>query len=321
MDLKILHLLGLNALLRDQRLNSALYRLHRVGSDQLIRPDTITHLAINADGLVKVSTSDKRFPVVDGFTERSECICLGEHDSSLYYLVTHQAGHDPLPSATAALEATMLFELLPVLGSSYGTTAQADTSFQTTGLLYITDRAGIMERVLPINGEFAAFYAGHGVLSIMTATHFDLIRVSAFLGRVEKNQPLIKVDEGRPRQSGERLVRGRQQAQPLMAVLAAGTINYYDDLGLEYSAHQITLTDRRHLEVPAVDHIGLQGSRCVRLRRDSHLDAGTVETFTPPPQGPLEVDLLQPDRSYQNPCSTGRSLDSPAPSLAARTFD
>lgn len=311
MDLKILHLLGLIALLRDQRLNSALYRLHKVASDQLIRPDTITHLAINAEGLVKVSTNDKRYPVVDGFTERSECICLGEHNSSLHYLITHQSGHDPLPSATAALEATTLFELLPVLGSSYGTTAQSET-FPTTGLLYITDKTGVMERVVPIVGEFAAFYAGHGMLSIMTATHFDLIHLKLFLKRVTKSQELIKRDEGRPREAGERLVRGRQQAQPLMAVLADGVIHYYNDLGFEYHEYKVILTDPRHLEVPAVDQVGLQSNRNVCLRRDSQLDAGTVEIFTPssqpPPQVSFAVDLLQPDRTYRNSCSIGHSL-------------
>ncbi len=324
MDLQKIHLFDLFDMLCRQQDQEEHYRKHRVDPSRLIRPDVLTRFAIHHDGGVIYSTDAASVPVNDGYTERCEGIHLGKRALKRFYLVTIQAGHEALPESIADLEASLLYKLLPVPGSHYGTSAQADRSFQTSGLLYVNNLKGVKQRVILIPGEFSAFYAGHGHLAIMAGDRFHVIAIDVFLDRARNGRPLIQPDEGRARQPGELLIRGWQQKEPLMAVLADQGIRYYDAHGQEHPQFMVNMGPDRVLEVPGVDRIGLQDKRriTITLRRDLHLDAGSITRSalaSPSGKRSMRPKHHQPG-SYSSPCSPPSTPLRAPPSLDDRTF-
>lgn len=256
--------------------------------DMTIDANTITRWAMRDDGKMIVATTPDAFPNYDKTTERVEVINLGKNlDGDDVFLATIQDSGKQLDFSTAdgrknaELEAKSFKLVLPEPGSHFGTTAHADNSFSTMGLIYVLDKDGKLKEHILVPDMKKAFSAGEfggmATVAIETADRVGIVDAMTFVDRVRNDALLLSNEEGKAKEDGETLTRAElDDDKPVMAV-KNGNIKYYGANGNRLEKENDAKADV--INFPGVNRRGKQtASRRVMVTKTSET-SGTIERF------------------------------------------
>lgn len=277
MNLYGIYLLSLIALIQDQKANQAQYA--DVDTDQMIGPDTVTDYAVDENGNAIFATTLDAFPAFNPYAQRSEAIKLTEKDGTQFFVVTAQDKPDfTMSDKGFMLDARFIAEMLPDAGSHFGTSALVDT-FPTLGIVYVTTATGKLVNKFELKGRnFKAFVAGHGMISVEDNGRIGLLTVDKFLERVERNEEILKGDEGMKLEPGMKLVRAKLHGSiPSMGVKQDGKILRFDDQGMQIDDLGITGLGENVVSFPTVDSKGQQKPDAYVQITQTSDESGTVE--------------------------------------------
>lgn len=248
-----------------------------------ITADSIVRWAVRDDGSMIVATTKDAFPDNDGTTERVEVVNLGKnYDGDSVFLATVQDSGHTLAPAAAEFEAKAFNVLLPDPGSHFGTSAHADKSFKTIGLIMVLGADGKLKWQMTVPDVKKAFLAGvfdgKVTIAIETEDRVAIISAMSFVDRVRNHAPLILGSEGRTKEDGETLTRAElDEMMPVMAV-KNGKVAYYDQDGNKLEKESDGGTDNV-VRFPGVDSRGRQSSdKLVKVTATGET-TGTVERY------------------------------------------
>lgn len=250
-----------------------------------ITADSIVRWSVRDDGSMIVATTKDAFPDNDGTTERVEVINLGKnYDGDSVFLATVQDSGHTLAPAAAEFEAKAFDVLLPEPGSHFGTSAHADKSIKTIGLIMVLGADGKLKWQMMVPDVKKAFLAGafdgKVTIAIETEERAAIISAMSFVDRVRNHAPLILGSEGRAKEDGETLTRAEQdEMMPVMAAVKNGTVSYYDQGGNKLEKVSDGGTDSV-VRFPGVDSRGRQSSDKVIKVTATGETTGTVERYS-----------------------------------------
>lgn len=242
--------------------------------------NTITRWAVRDNGMTIVATTADAFPVFDKTTERLEVINIGQNlTGDTVFLATVQDSGKSLDVMDSEYEAKCFNAVLPEPGSHFGTSAHADNSFSTIGLVYVLDKNGRLKERLKVPDMTMAFVAGSFdgkvTVAIETIDRFAIIDAMTFVDRVRNGGQLVLDVEGKAKQNGERLTRaGLDDDKSVMAV-QNGNIKYYDQNGDKLNREDAV--ENNVLTFPAVNARGQQTKNRRVIVTSTGDGSGTIE--------------------------------------------
>lgn len=242
--------------------------------------NTITRWSVRDNGMTIVATTADAFPVSDKTTERLEVINVGQNlTGDTVFLATVQDSGKNLDIENSEYEAKCFNAVLPEPGSHFGTSAHADDSFTTIGLIYVLDKDGKLKEWLLIRDMTKAFVAGSFdgkvTVAIETTDRFAIVDAMTFVDRVRNGATLVLDTEGKEKADGERLTRAELDDDKSVMAVQNGNIKYYDQDGNKLDREDEVKDNV--VTFPGVDQRGQQVATKRVVVTKTGGDRGTIE--------------------------------------------